>query len=173
MHVMWLSQHRQAQQVKISSMSPIAMPVPQGTDVLSLNLTPCYHISLPYILWVFDNNVNHQRIQTTRLHASRCHHCNYCHYCNIDCIDCYSIMSHAILLLFYHAFMLTLQNSLISVSTLERGKQFHTPTPMSRGHRSRGGTNRHFIHVGPLGSKFLSFFSSGRISRSSSSRNSF
>ena len=33
-----------------------------------------------------------------------------------------------------------------------------TSTPMSRGHRLRGGTNRHFIHVGPLGDR--SFFSS-------------
>ena len=27
---------------------------------------------------------------------------------------------------------------------------FFTFIPMSRGHRSRGGTNKHFIHVGPL-----------------------
>jgi hypothetical protein len=27
---------------------------------------------------------------------------------------------------------------------------FREYVPMSRGHRSKGGTNRHFIHVGPL-----------------------
>ena len=32
----------------------------------------------------FDIKINHQRIQTTRSHAPRCHHCNYCHYGNVD-----------------------------------------------------------------------------------------
>ena len=52
-------------------------------DVLSLNLPPCYHISVPHIM-VFDNKVSHQRIHTTHSHASHCHHCNNCNCCNVD-----------------------------------------------------------------------------------------
>jgi hypothetical protein len=48
----------------------------QGTDVLNLHLTPCCHIFLPYSM-----SCDIERIQTTCLHASRCH---YCHYCNFD-----------------------------------------------------------------------------------------
>ena len=46
----------------------------------------------------FDNKIHHQRIQTTRSHASRC---QYCHYCNVDFVlfhnvTCYtnSLLSH-------------------------------------------------------------------------------
>ena len=69
-------------------------------NVLSLNLAPCYHISLPCIMG-FDNKINHQRIQTTRSHVSCCHHCSYCHYCDVDFVlfrnvTCYtnSMLSH-------------------------------------------------------------------------------
>ena len=37
---------------------------PHGMDVLSLNILPCCHISLPYIT-SFDIKVIHRRIQTT------------------------------------------------------------------------------------------------------------
>ena len=53
---------------------------PKRTVVLNLNLSPYCHVSLPYITR-FDIKINHQGIQTPRLHASRCHHCNYC---NVD-----------------------------------------------------------------------------------------
>ena len=89
-------------------------PKPYGMDVLSLSLTPCYHISLLYIMG-FDIKINHQRIQTTCSHA-------HTHHVDINVIIviiamltlCYSIMLHATLILLYHAFMLTLHNSLTS-----------------------------------------------------------
>ena len=43
----------------------------------SLNLYPCCHISLSYIMGS-DINIIQQRIQTTCSHASRCHNCHYC-----------------------------------------------------------------------------------------------
>ena len=52
-------------------------------DVHSLNLPPCRHIFLPYIMG-FVIKAIHQRIQTTRSHASHCHQCHYCHYYNVD-----------------------------------------------------------------------------------------
>ena len=59
-------------------------PKPYGTDVLSFNLTPCCHASIPYTTG-FDIKINHPRIQTTGLHESCCHHdCKHCHYCNVD-----------------------------------------------------------------------------------------
>ena len=58
-------------------------PNPREWIIFSVNLTPCCRVSLPYIMG-FDININHQRIQTTRSHASRCHHCNHCHYYNVD-----------------------------------------------------------------------------------------
>ena len=45
-----------------------------------INLPPCCHISLPYIMGC-DIQVIHQRIQTPCSHASRYHHC---HYGNLD-----------------------------------------------------------------------------------------
>ena len=53
-----------------------------------------------------------QKIQTTRSHAS-CRHC-YIYFIIAMLILCYSIMPHATLVLFYHAFMLPLHKSLIS-----------------------------------------------------------
>ena len=47
------------------------------------SLSPYRHITFQHIMG-FDNIINHQGIQTTRLHASRYHHCNYCHYCEAD-----------------------------------------------------------------------------------------
>ena len=47
--------------------------------MLSLNLPPCYHISLPHIMG-FYIKIIHQRIQTTRLHTPRCHR----YFCNVD-----------------------------------------------------------------------------------------
>ena len=54
----------------------------------------------PYITR-FDIQVIHHRVQSTRLHTSRCHHCNYCRYCNVGfvlfhIVTCYtkSILSH-------------------------------------------------------------------------------
>ena len=58
-------------------------PETLGADVFSLNLTPCYHVSLPYIRG-FDININHQRNSITYSNATRCHHCNNYHYCNVD-----------------------------------------------------------------------------------------
>ena len=51
--------------------------------MLILNLPCCCHITLPCII-CFGIRVVHQRIQTTHLRASRCHHCHCCHYCNVD-----------------------------------------------------------------------------------------
>jgi hypothetical protein len=51
--------------------------------VLSMNLTPYCHVSLSYIM-DFVIEISHQGIQTTRSHASRCHHYNDYHYCNVD-----------------------------------------------------------------------------------------
>ena len=58
--------------------------------MLSSNLPPCCHISLSYIM-KFDIKKTHQRIQTTCLHTSRCHHC---HYCNIDFVSFHNITSY-------------------------------------------------------------------------------
>ena len=43
--------------------------------MLSLNIPPCYHISLSHVV-SFDIKIIHQRIQTTHSRASRRHHCN-------------------------------------------------------------------------------------------------
>jgi hypothetical protein len=74
--------------------SPFVISKPQRTDVLTLNFPPCRHISLSYVMG-FDIKIIHQRIQTTRLHAS------CCHYCNVDFVlfhnvTCYtnSLLSH-------------------------------------------------------------------------------
>jgi predicted glycosyltransferase involved in capsule biosynthesis len=50
-------------------------------DVLSLNLPPCCHISLSYIMAI-DIKIMNQSIPTTRSYASSC--CHYCHNCNVD-----------------------------------------------------------------------------------------
>ena len=68
------------------------------------NLTTCRHVSLPYMM-SFDIKVNHQSIQTTHSHASRCHHDNYCHYCNVDFVLFHN--APCTLILFYHASMFT------------------------------------------------------------------
>ena len=77
--------------------------------MLSSHLPHCCHISLPYIMG-FDIKIVHQRIQTTPSHTSHCHHC---HYCNVEFVLFH--MSHATLILYYHASILTLQTFLISV----------------------------------------------------------
>ena len=68
--------------------------------MLSLNLPPCCHIFLMYIMG-FDIQVIHQRIQTTRSHASHCHGCTYCHYCNLDVMLFYNV-THCTCSLFSH-----------------------------------------------------------------------
>ena len=45
--------------------------------MLGLSLPPCCHTSLSYIT-LFDVEITHQRIQTTRSHVSGGHHCHYC-----------------------------------------------------------------------------------------------
>ena len=50
---------------------------------MSLNLSPCCHTSLPYII-VFNINIIHQTILTTSSHTSCCRHCHCCHHCNVD-----------------------------------------------------------------------------------------
>ena len=68
----------------------------------------CCHISLPYIM-VSDIKVTHQRVQTTFSHASHWHHVI------IAMLTlCYFITTHATLILYCHACMLTLQISLTS-----------------------------------------------------------
>ena len=56
---------------------------PKEWMFLIVDLVPYCHISLPCIMG-FDIKMNHQRIQTTHMHTSRCHHCNYCHCCNVN-----------------------------------------------------------------------------------------
>ena len=53
---------------------PLLYPEVPGNGCAQLNLPPC-HILLSYITG-FDIKIIHQRIQTTCLHASYCHHCN-------------------------------------------------------------------------------------------------
>jgi hypothetical protein len=88
----------------LTSVMSLPLLYPKGMDVLISNLLPCCYISLPYIMG-FEIKIIHQRTQTIRWYASCCHHC---HYCNVD------FLSHATLILYYHASMLTLQTSLIS-----------------------------------------------------------
>ena len=58
----------------ISTSTPLMSQNPrEQTHVLHSNLTLCCHVSFPYIMG-FDIEVNHQKFQTTRSHASRCHH---------------------------------------------------------------------------------------------------
>ena len=88
---------------------------PWGTYVFSLSFTPLYHVTLPNIMG-FDNKIQFQGNQITLLHTSYCHrhnHCYYRYYCKCY-TSCYSKLSHATLMLFYRASMLTLHNSLIS-----------------------------------------------------------
>jgi hypothetical protein len=62
-------------------------------DVLSLDHTPCCHGSLPYITG-FDIKVFHQRIQTSRSHASCCRYYNldFVLFHNVTCYT-YSLLS--------------------------------------------------------------------------------
>ena len=55
---------------------------PQGTDVHNLNLFPCCHIFLPYMMSLTLK----QSIKAfnPHLHASCCHHYHYYHHCNVD-----------------------------------------------------------------------------------------
>ena len=64
----------------LRNVTPFLYPKILGkTNVLSLNPPPCGHISLSYIM-DFEIRMIHQRISTTRSHASCCH---CCHYCNV------------------------------------------------------------------------------------------
>jgi magnesium-transporting ATPase (P-type) len=74
----------------LMSLSLSYIPNPSETDVLSLRLSPCCHISLSYIM-SFDIEINHQKIQITCSHASHFHHCNYCHYRNVDFMLFYNV----------------------------------------------------------------------------------
>ena len=62
---------------------PLLYPKTLGNICVKLKIPSCCHISLPCITG-FDIKIFHQRIQTTRSHASQCHHCQYYHYCNVD-----------------------------------------------------------------------------------------
>jgi hypothetical protein len=74
-------------------------------DVLSSNLTPCYHDSFPYITG-FDIEIS---CQDFKPHA-RMHHVVIIVIIVMLTI-CYSMMSHAIPILVCHTFMLTLQKN--------------------------------------------------------------
>ena len=66
---------------------------PWGTNVLHVNLPPCCHISLSCIMGFDIKKTTHQNIQTTCSHA-------------LGLLTlCYSILSHATLILYYHACM--------------------------------------------------------------------
>ena len=71
--------HSKLHNINLFNVTPLISPKPSGTYVLSFNLTPCCHVTLPYIMG-FDIKINHPRIQTTCLHTSRCHQCKYCRY---------------------------------------------------------------------------------------------
>ena len=61
--------------------------VAQGTEVLFINSIPCCHASTPTYIMGFNVKIDHERIQTTHLHASRCHRCTHCHCCNVDFVS--------------------------------------------------------------------------------------
>ena len=63
-----------------SIMSLPYIPHPWGTNVLNVNIPPCCHIFLQYIMG-FDIKLIHQSIKTKHSHASCCH---YCHCCKVD-----------------------------------------------------------------------------------------
>ena len=101
--------------INILSVTPSLILQTLGTYVFSLSFTPLYHVTLPNIMG-FDNKIQFQGNQITLLHTSYCHrhnHCYYRYYCKCY-TSCYSKLSHATLMLFYRASMLTLHNSLIS-----------------------------------------------------------
>ena len=56
---------------------------PEGNKCAQFNLPPCCHVSLSYVMGL-DIELIHQRMQTTRLHASHCYHHYYCRYGNVD-----------------------------------------------------------------------------------------
>jgi hypothetical protein len=55
--------------------------------VFSINIPPCCHIFFTYITYL-DIKIIHQRIQTTRSHASHCHRCQCC---NVDFVLFHSV----------------------------------------------------------------------------------
>ena len=55
------------------------IPGPHGTDFINLNIPPCCHISISYIMG-FDIKVIHKINRTTCLYASCCHHYHYIHF---------------------------------------------------------------------------------------------
>ena len=81
-------------------------------DVLNLNLTPCFHVSLPHITG-FDSIINHQGIQTT-------HHVIIIVIIVIITILtlCYFKIKHITLIFFYHACMLNTTQLLNITCTL-------------------------------------------------------
>ena len=80
--------------------------LPSLMSLLLLNLKTlgnrCSQLKPPYLLSHFHPNYHgfnikliHQKIQTTRLHASHCHQYSFCHYCNVHSllfhnITCYN-----------------------------------------------------------------------------------
>jgi hypothetical protein len=74
-------------------------------DVLRLNLAPYCHVSSH--MWHSSKPPKNSN------HTSCCHRCNVLLVIAMLTM-CYSILSHATLMLFYHASMLTLHNSLMS-----------------------------------------------------------
>ena len=103
--------YTQTSAISPSLTSLLLYPKTQGMYILYLNLPPCCHISLSYIT-NFDIRVIHQEFKP---HACT-HHVVIIviNVINAMLILCYSIMSHATLILFYHAYKLTLYTSLIS-----------------------------------------------------------
>ena len=71
--------------ISTSFMSSPSSYTPNVRIVCSRFESHCLSSRFPYVyIMGFDIKINHQRIQTTHSHASRCHHCSYCQQCNLD-----------------------------------------------------------------------------------------
>ena len=86
-------------------------PETLGKDIFNLNLTPCYMFSPSYIMGI-DMKITTKNFKP----HNRTHHVDIIVISVIIIMLtlCYFIIPHATLILFYHAIMLTLHNSIIS-----------------------------------------------------------
>ena len=101
----------------------LSYPETLGNGCAQLYIPSCRHISLPYVT-IFAIKMIHQRIQTTRLHASCSHYCHYLHvdfvlFHNITCYTNYLLSSIHVDTTYLFNIMCTLVATCVILGRLE------------------------------------------------------